>query len=42
MATATMRLGLADHGRAMNLDDYLDAEPADLWPAAETQDAQAE
>jgi Uma2 family endonuclease len=26
MATATMRLGLADHGRAMTLDDYLDAE----------------
>jgi len=26
MATATTRLGPADHGRAMTLDDYLDAE----------------
>ncbi len=26
MATATLRLGPADHGRAMTLDEYLDAE----------------
>ena len=26
MATATLRLGPADHGRAMTLDEYLDAD----------------